>query len=122
MIHVLMLLVFASLANLHLPVLQLAAWTSMVVKYSDEAPMREALEMTFSGEYPCDMCVAIKNQQEEDSATLKEAMPSARTLLFLESPRSWVQTMICVGTTDVSPFVAGCFAPLPERHPPRSFA
>lgn len=51
----------------HWVVLQTVAFGSMVVRYSQEAPLREALAKTFDGKHPCPLCHAIQRgrQQEE---------------------------------------------------------
>jgi hypothetical protein len=52
-------------ANLHLPLLQVAAWAGMLVNFSQEVELAEAVEMTFNGENPCPMCTAIKQAQTQ---------------------------------------------------------
>ena len=36
----------------HWAVLQSVAWTGMVISYSQNAPLTEALQKTFDGDYP----------------------------------------------------------------------
>ncbi len=45
--------------NLHLPLLQVVAWTGMLASYSRDYSVAEALDMTFGGEHPCPMCKSI---------------------------------------------------------------
>ncbi len=47
-------------------ILQTLAWANMIREYSEVVPVTEAIQMTFSGKYPCSMCKAIaeKNQSE----------------------------------------------------------
>ncbi|MFT6864958.1 MAG: hypothetical protein ACJAVK_003530 [Akkermansiaceae bacterium] len=42
-----------------LNVLQLVAWGNMIHDYSSERAISEAANMTFSGEYPCEMCLRL---------------------------------------------------------------
>jgi hypothetical protein len=50
---------------------QCVAWVNMVRDYSRMVSLKEAVEMTFSGEYPCPICKAItesKKQSDKDQA------------------------------------------------------
>lgn len=48
--------------------LQGVAWIKMIYDYSQMVPVTEAVSMTFSGHYPCEICKAIaeKNQSNND--------------------------------------------------------
>jgi hypothetical protein len=64
-----MCVAFFSLAGGHWLVLQTVAWAQMLRDYSKSAPIAEAIERTFSGDYPCPMCIKItREQQEEEKA------------------------------------------------------
>jgi hypothetical protein len=52
-------------------VLQCLAWTNMIREYSQMVPLSQAVEMTFSGQYPCELCKIIA--QKEQSQNLKIA-------------------------------------------------
>lgn len=60
-----LLLLFAILVanNVHLPLMQMVAWSRMFVLYSRVMPVAEAVEMTFDGDHPCPMCQSIKKAQ-----------------------------------------------------------
>jgi hypothetical protein len=51
-------------------VLQGIAWANMIREYSQMVPLDQAIQMTFSGQYPCAICKAIaeKKQTENDKA------------------------------------------------------
>lgn len=51
----------------HWFVLQSAAWVSMLVKYSENAPFREAVLKTFDGQHPCKMCKAVAEGKKSES-------------------------------------------------------
>ena len=72
------------MANLHLPALQLAAWTGMLITYSQDRSLADAAEMTFDGEHPCPMCVAIKKQQAAERGEWTSAPAPLKPTLFLE--------------------------------------
>lgn len=51
-------------------VLQVIAWSRMVVNYSSEAGIAKGVSMTFDGQHPCQLCKAItrsKKQQDDPS-------------------------------------------------------
>lgn len=45
--------------GLHWGMLQSVAWVSMVVSYSQESPLKEAVAKTFDGKHPCPLCKEI---------------------------------------------------------------
>jgi hypothetical protein len=52
--------------GLHRAVLQTVAWTGMLISYSRDASLKEAVAMTFDGEHPCPLCKAIKQGRAEE--------------------------------------------------------
>jgi len=58
--------------NLHLPLLQVAAWSGMMVSYSRDNTVADAITMTFDGEHPCAMCKSIEKVQ---TTTAEQAQP-----------------------------------------------
>jgi hypothetical protein len=50
------------------PVLQCVAWANMIREYSQMVPVTQAVAMTFSGEYPCEICKLIAEKKESDNA------------------------------------------------------
>jgi hypothetical protein len=52
-----------------LNLMQLVAWGTMLRDYADDRSLSEAADMTFSGEYPCEMCRKIAE------ARMKENQP-----------------------------------------------
>lgn len=109
-------------AKLHLPVLQVAAWTGMVVKYARDVPLGEALEMTFDGDHPCPLCKVIRKAQTTGQQELTELALSERILLFVEAARPW-RPAFSVWSQWVAPMRAANSTPLrPPVPPPRSVA
>jgi hypothetical protein len=49
------------------PVLQGVAWANMIREYSEMVPLAQAVEMTFSGQYPCAICKAIAEKKQEEN-------------------------------------------------------
>jgi hypothetical protein len=52
--------------GLHWALLQTAAWTGMIIAYSQDAPLLTAVAQTFDGNHPCPMCKAIKQGRAEE--------------------------------------------------------
>lgn len=59
--------------GLHWAVLQSAAWVSMVVVYSQDASLGEALEKTFDGEHPCPLCKIVESGTKSDDQDSRKA-------------------------------------------------
>lgn len=111
-------------ANMHLPVLQVAAWTGMLLNFSKEVELAEAVEMTFNGENPCRMCTVIKQAQTQDDGPDEslQAETASRLLLFLET----FFTLTPFSKGEALPAAHGQLARLraepPELPPPRAFS
>lgn len=106
----------------HWAVLQSVAWARMIVEYSRDYSLAEAIEMTFDGEHPCQMCHKIREgrQQEEQKPPLLkwEKQPE----FLLEARRITVPLPPSAGD-DAVPVVlqlASSFAPTPPKPPPRA--
>lgn len=70
--------------GLHWAVLQTVAWTGMIISYSRDASLSEALSKTFDGEHPCPMCKVIKKARaEEKQQEQKQVKPGSKMDLGL---------------------------------------
>ena len=47
--------------GLHWSAVQVVGWVGMAVKFSRTRPVADALEMTFDGKHPCDLCKLVQN-------------------------------------------------------------
>ena len=60
--------------GLHWCALQSIAWTTMVIEYSNDAPVTEALAKAFDGQHPCSLCHAVqtgkKSEQKNNVRTI----------------------------------------------------
>ena len=61
--------------GLHLVLLQSAAWTGMLVRYSRTDTFTQALAKTFDGKHPCKLCRLV---QKEAHSTGKKAAPKVQ--------------------------------------------
>jgi hypothetical protein len=52
-------LMLAMLVGGHWGMLQVVAWSSMLISYSQDATFAEAWDKTFSGEHPCAICKTV---------------------------------------------------------------
>ena len=67
----------------HWAVLQVTAWVSMLVSYSETEGFRSGIAKTFDGEHPCSLCLSIaKNTQTEK----KQSSQVAAAELYLVAP------------------------------------
>jgi len=83
----LMCMAFVSLAGGHWLVLQTVAWAQMLRDYSKSAPIAEAIERTFSGDYPCTMCIKITEEQQKEEKAPATVKLDKKAELFLLSAR-----------------------------------
>ncbi len=65
--------------GLHWSVLQIIAWAGMIVTYSQDSTVREAISKTFDGRNPCPLCKAIeRGRQEEQKQEQRSLKPSGK--------------------------------------------
>lgn len=64
--HIIMLAAFVFSCGGEWYVLQAVAWVKMLHDYSQVVPFTEAVTMTFSGEYPCEICKALEEKKQSD--------------------------------------------------------
>lgn len=101
-------------------VLQTAAWCSMAINYSRQAPLRVALKETFDGKHPCSLCEVVRKGRSEDrrgptaprAIRIEAALPTATGELW--SGRLPCRPVFSSDQTAISRFER---PPLP---PPRS--
>lgn len=69
--RILVLLAAVQILGGHWAVLQSVAWVKMVVDYSQSESVTVAIEKTFDGAHPCDLCkVVSKGRAAEQSSPL----------------------------------------------------
>jgi hypothetical protein len=105
--------------------LQTWAWTRMLVAFSQDGPLGEALIKTFDGRHPCPLCLKVQKgwakdqQQEKKFPLLKlEKMPE-----YLWHLRRLTPPPISIPATDGIPFVprfCSDFIDTPLTPPPRA--
>ena len=95
--RILVALSLAGSIGLHWTFLQMVAWTGMVVTYSQDAPLGEAMAKTFDGKHPCCLCKEIakaKSSEQKAEFNLKLTkleFPRASEALVLYPPSAFVE-------------------------------
>lgn len=105
----------------HLALLQTIAWGNMLVDFSSETSLSEAMEKTFDGEHPCALCKVVKKSKSEDEKKpllksemkMEVALPAPVKLPF---PRS---TDLVFRVTDYSVTFGEVYPAVPMQ-PPRA--
>lgn len=117
----LLTLALATAVNLHLPAMQVVAWTGMIVDYSRGNSLSEAVAMTFDGDHPCRMCKEIRKQQTPSAEEeIQTAQQSSRLVAVLGSVPAWVHALVPLAApAELRPLPVG-LRPVPETPPPRS--
>jgi hypothetical protein len=65
-IHLVVLVAFVCSCGGHWAAFQVIAWANMIREYSAMVPTAQAVEMTFSGKYPCPICKAIAEKRSSE--------------------------------------------------------
>lgn len=86
-----MVLALASSIGLHWAFFQSVAWMGMVITYSQETTVKEALAKTFDGRHPCPLCKEIakskkSEKKSEFSCQVKKLDFLTQTARFIFSP------------------------------------
>ena len=70
--RILIALALAASIGLHWAFLQAVAWAGMVISYSQDGPVTEAVVKTFDGKHPCGLCKQIaQGKKSEKKADYK---------------------------------------------------
>ena len=112
----------ACCAKMHLPLLQVVAWTGMVVKYAQTAPLSTAIEMTFDGDHPCPLCLAIRKAQVGTTQEMKAPAPPENLLMIAPPDHPFVTLRLAMDGLPHPDFPAPGLSYRPPVPPPRSAA
>jgi len=72
----------------HWALLQSVAWAGMLVSYSQQAGLAQAVKMTFDGQHPCRLCRAIEESRAEEQQEIPPATVTLNNDLKLDLPPS----------------------------------
>jgi hypothetical protein len=84
----LLVLALACSIGLHWALLQSVAWMTMMVSYSQNATLKEALEKTFDGQHPCPLCKEVAAGKKSEKKA--ELQFEAKKLTFLDWSESFI--------------------------------
>ena len=116
---ILIVLSLASWIGLHWAVLQAVAWTGMMVTYSQDATLAEAVSKTFDGRHPCKLCRQIEHEKQSEKKS--DAQAEASKLDFAYTPIAFT---FCPPTlfweTGTLTFNGPALSHVPPVPPPRS--
>ena len=122
LVFTLLALVLVCGAQLHLPVLQVVAWTGMVVKYAQEVPLTEALEMTFDGDHPCPLCKVIRQAQTGSRQEIKAPSMPEQSPWVLEPAHTWNHVLSAWSCSALDRVPGTALLHRPPVPPPRTTA
>ena len=102
--------------------LQTVAWTGMIISYSRDGSLTEAVSKTFDGQHPCCLCKAVESgRQEERKQSQEKFSPDAKIKCVLPEEITFQYAPI---TTDL-PRLSSVTIPAshqtePQTPPPRT--
>lgn len=100
----------------HWAFLQSVAWVGMAIDYSQDAPLLEALQKTFSGDHPCKLCKVVDQGKKEER---KQAAFKVETKLeFLSLPSCLTVFAPVVEEATAPEFLSFFFRANPPPVPP----
>jgi len=67
----------------HWFILQSVAWAKMVMDYSRQTSVQQALSETFDGEHPCDLCKKISRARDDSGKSATIAVFPHKDLSFV---------------------------------------
>ena len=68
--HIMVLAAFVFSCGGEWYVLQCVAWITMLHDYAQVVPFAKAVNMTFSGQYPCAICKAIAEKKQSETGKI----------------------------------------------------
>jgi hypothetical protein len=90
--HVVLVLALSFSIGLHWACLQSAAWVNMIVTYSSDGGLTQALQKTFDGEHPCSRCMAIQKEQDTEKQNESKSLQQ-KINLFTEQPERFIASI-----------------------------
>ena len=86
--------------GLHWPLLQSLAWLNMIVCFSKEQGLQQAVALTFSGKRPCKLCKFVSAGQNAEKKQTKETASKKFDLFAVSVPPFYFQKPIFEQYTD----------------------
>ncbi len=70
--------------------IQSAAWAGMIVKFSRDYGLQQAVSMTFDGKHPCPLCHLVKKGMAKEREDGKKTFSPEETLQLGLAPDLWI--------------------------------
>lgn len=111
--------------GLHWSALQVVGWVSMAVEFSRTRPVAAALEMTFDGKHPCELCKLVQDHGPQSEGE-KQSPPESKSEIKLlaasiwENPLSWLSRSFLITSFSDEARLASLARERPPVPPPRS--
>ncbi len=106
--------------GLHWALLQTVAWTGMLVSYSRDGSLTEAVSKTFDGKHPCCMCKAIESgRKAEQKQSQDKFAPDAKIKCVLPAERGLFYAPLGTELPAPLPETFHSFQTEPHTPPPR---
>lgn len=118
-------LMLAVLVGGHWGMLQVVAWTGMLIDYSQDNPFTTAVEMTFDGDHPCAICKQVDECLSADLGDAERKAPGkVQKTMKPDALVGQVMMSVALAITDLLPATAPVAGPMgtdlePPRRPPR---
>ena len=116
--HLIVLVAFVFSCGGQWAAFQVIAWGNMIREYSEMVPLTQAVQMTFSGQYPCAICKAIaerKSTEQQKELTLLKYDKSCPLLVAVALERPEIAVVIHLDPT----FAFSSRVESPPTPPPR---
>ncbi len=113
-------LALAGSIGLHWAFLQVVAWTGMLISYSQNRPVTEAVSETFDGQHPCKLCKQIAKGKRTETKSVFQFESSK--IKFAHAPVSIVlSTPLLLWEMAAPDETANLLVHSPPVPPPRCF-
>lgn len=104
----------------HWALLQSMAWVGMLVTYSQDATVGEALTKTFDGEHPCQLCHFVREGRKAESKHEQSLKLEAKKQFICESVLAILYPPAEFSLAPLPRFQAVPRADVPPLPPPRA--
>lgn len=117
--RLLMVVAIVSASGGHWAVVQSVAWTRMLVEDASGSSLAQAIQKTFDGQHPCDLCKSIASAKAKEKRQTFGASDAAKLLLFFQPSAVTILRYQPTAWQAVRSDAVGQWREAPEAPPPR---
>lgn len=88
--RIITVLVLVLTLGLHWAALQSAAWVSMIVRYSRNTTLQQALVQTFDGQHPCALCRFVADGRKAEHQERQAQLTLLKFDFLCEAPAAFI--------------------------------